>query len=298
MNNILSSLFDQHIAKARASSLRGAMVNAVGLGVMFFAIYAAYALAFVYGGILITQNRADSGIVITVFLSVLIGSFSMAMVNPELEAIGKARGAAAKIFETIERVPLIDSASDEGLKPDTVQGKIEFDRVTFTYPSRPDVPILKQPGLSLTFKAGETNALVGASGSGKSTIAALIMRFYDPTGGRVLLDGRDIRELNVRWLRQNIGLVSQEPTLFGRSVRANIETGLLGSPLENLPADEKLELVKAACIKANAHDFISELPNGYDTDVGERGMLLSGGQKQRVAIARAIISDPKVSLRC
>lgn len=196
-----------------------------------------------------------------------------AMLAPELQHINKGRGAAGKLYETIERIPSIDSASPEGLKPDSCEGNITLENVVFHYPSRPDVPILQAPGLSLHFQHGTANALVGASGSGKSTVAALVMRFYDPVSGRVLLDGRDIKTLNVNWLRRQIGLVQQEPTLFGRSVRGNIETGLIGSRFEKCTPEEKFELVKEACVKANAHEFIMQLPQGYDTECGERGEL-------------------------
>jgi len=209
-------------------------------------------------------------------------------------AINSACGAAAKLFGTIDRVPSIDSASEEGVKPSKVIGEITFGNVDFNYPSRPDVQVVKD--LTLTFRAGKTTALVGASGSGKSTIISLVERFYDPLTGYVCLDGLDIRDLNLKWLRSQIGLVSQEPLLFSTTIRKNVEHGLVGTPHQNASPEEKLQLVREACIKANADGFISKLPSGYDTVVGERGFLLSGGQKQRVAIARAIVSDPRILL--
>ena len=227
-------------------------------------------------------------------MSILIGSFSVALLAPELAAVTKARAAAAKLFDTIDRVPPIDSSNPGGLRPEHVEGRIELRGVKFHYPSRPNVPILK--GLDASFPAGNSVALVGASGSGKSTVISLVERFYDPHEGQVLLDGVDIKTLNVKWLRQQIGLVSQEPTLFATTVRGNVEHGLIGSKWEHVSDEERFELVKKACIDANAHDFIVKLPNGYETNVGERGMLLSGGQKQRVAIARAIVSDPRILL--
>lgn len=227
-------------------------------------------------------------------MSILIGSFSVALLAPELSSVTKARAAAAKLFDTIDRVPPIDSSNPDGLRPEHVEGRIELRGVKFHYPSRPNVPILK--GLDADFPAGHSVALVGASGSGKSTVISLVERFYDPIAGTVFLDGRDIRSLNVKWLRQQIGLVSQEPTLFATTVRGNVEHGLIGSKWEHVSDEERFDLVQKACIDANAHDFITKLPNGYDTNVGERGMLLSGGQKQRVAIARAIVSDPRILL--
>ena len=175
-----------------------------------------------------------------------------------------------------------------------MNGEVSLEDVRFNYPSRPNVEVLK--GLSITFRAGKTAALVGASGSGKSTIISLVERFYDPISGAVKFDGTDIKELNVKWLRSQIGLVSQEPTLFATTIRGNIEHGLIGTNHEHASDEEKLRLVKEACVKSNADGFISKLPNGYDTMVGERGFLLSGGQKQRVAIARAIVSDPRILL--
>ena len=147
-----------------------------------------------------------------------------------------------------------------------------------------------------TFPKGKLTALVGSSGSGKSTSVSLIERFYDPLSGSVKVDGHDLRDLNVKWLRSQIGLVGQEPVLFNDSVRANVEHGLIGTRMENLPSEQKLELVIKACKIANADSFIQTLPEKYNNSVGDRGMLLSGGQKQRVAIARAIVSDPPILL--
>ena len=200
---------------------------------------------------------------------------SRAPLNPQL-AINHARSAAAKLFSTIDRVPTIDSADPGGKKPDTVLGRITFDDVKFTYPSRPDVPILK--GLTLAFEAGKTAALVGASGSGKSTVVQLVERFYDVSSGSVSLDGVDIRELNVKWLRSQIGLVSQEPVLFATTIAGNVAHGLIGTPWENADKETKDRLIREACVKANADSFIQHLPNGYETVVGERGFLLSGGK--------------------
>ncbi|KAF9242531.1 P-loop containing nucleoside triphosphate hydrolase protein [Melanogaster broomeanus] len=263
---VLSSLYDVHVAAARTVEAKAAVFHGGALGFVYFVIYSGYALSFQFGTTLINEGHA----------------------------VTHGRGAVAKLFATIERIPSIDSSSPAGLKPEKVDGEITLEDVKFSYPSRPDVPIIKS--LNITFPAGKTAALVGASGSGKSTIIALIERFYDPLSGSVKLDGVDVRDLNIKWLRSQIGLVSQEPTLFATTIKGNVAHGLINTSYEHLSEEEKFKLIKEACIKANADGFISKLPQGYDTMVGERGFLLSGGQKQRVAIARAIVSDPRILL--
>jgi ATP-binding cassette subfamily B protein len=155
--------------------------------------------------------------------------------------------------------------------------------VSFAYPSRKDMPVLRE--VSLALMPGEVVALVGPSGSGKSTIAGLLLRLYDPAEGAIMLDGKDLRELSPEWLRQNVGVVAQEPLLFSCSVAENIRYGR---------TDATDEEVIAAAKMANAHEFVAKFPEGYATLVGERGVKLSGGQKQRVAIARAVLKNPRI----
>jgi ATP-binding cassette subfamily B protein len=181
----------------------------------------------------------------------------------------------------MDREPEVDLGAGDRL--DDVAGRIEFDEVTFAYPVRPEVRVLDAVNLSL--EPGRVVALVGPSGAGKSTVAALLLRLYDPDRGAIQLDGRDLRELDARWFRTRIGTVAQEPVLFSTSVAANIRYGR---------PDAGDDEVEAAARAANAHGFISQLPDGYQTEVGERGVRLSGGQKQRVAIARALLKDPPI----
>ena len=185
----------------------------------------------------------------------------------------------------IDRVPLIRADLETGIKTADFKGKISFDNVKFTFPSRPDREVLK--GITLEVVPGTTVGIVGSSGAGKSTLVALLERFYDVSSGRILIDDVGIKEYNLKWLRQNIGLVSQEPKLFDASVKDNILVGKLGASEEEIIAAAKA---------ANAHDFVMQLSNGYDTRVGEGGGQLSGGQRQRIAIARAVLKDPKLIL--
>jgi ATP-binding cassette subfamily B protein len=193
----------------------------------------------------------------------------------------KASGASERVFELIERTPSIPT--DGGATLAQVSGRIELQSVSFSYPTRKDVKVLDE--LSLSVKAGEIVALVGQSGAGKSTIAAMLARLYDPDQGRVVLDASDLRDLDPSWLRRQIGAVSQEPILFSTSIADNIRYAR--------PEATDAE-VEAAARTANAHEFILRFPDGYKTLVGERGVQLSGGQKQRVAIARAVLKDPRV----
>jgi ATP-binding cassette, subfamily B (MDR/TAP), member 1 len=290
----LARQYDSHLVPAERAGFRSKAAIAIMIALLMFIVYAEYGLAFWTGSIFITNGEIQVRQVLIVAMSTLIGAFSLGGVAPNIQAFASAVAAAGKIYSTIDRISPLDPSSDNGAKMEHLRGEIRLDRVTLVYPSRPEVTAMKD--VSLTIPAGKVTALVGASGSGKSTVVGLIERFYSPVEGNVLLDGVDISTLNLRWLRQQVAIVSQEPTLFGTSIFNNIRHGLIGTQYEAADDAKVTELVHQAARKANAHDFITSLPEGYETNVGERGFLLSGGQKQRVCIARAVISDPRILL--
>ncbi|CAK7307632.1 Bile salt export pump [Vulpes lagopus] len=278
--------YEKNLVFAQRWGIRKGIVMGFFTGFMWCLIFLCYALAFWYGSKLVLEDgEYTAGTLVQIFLSILLGALNLGNASSCLEAFATGRAAATSIFHTIDRKPIIDCMSEDGYKLDRIKGEIEFHNVTFHYPSRPEVKILNN--LSMVIKSGEMTAVVGSSGSGKSTALQLIQRFYDPSEGMVTLDGHDIRSLNIQWLRAQIGIVEQEPVLFSTTIAENIRYGREDATME--------DIVRAAKA-ANAYNFIMDLPQQFDTLVGEGGGQMSGGQKQRVAIARALVRNPKILL--
>ncbi|KAG4215122.1 hypothetical protein ERO13_A01G157900v2 [Gossypium hirsutum] len=236
---------------------KGLLIGSMGI------IYAAWAFQAWVGGVLVTEEGENGGDVFVIGICIILGGLSVMSALPNLSFISEARHSALKIFEMIDRNLNIRSENGKEKLLSHVRGEVEFKEVDFSYPSRPETLVLHGFNLKV--------------GSGKSTAISLLERFYDPVNGDILLDGHNIKKLQLKWLRSHIGLVNQEPILFGKE-------------------DASMELVIKAAKAASVHDFIVKLPNGYETQVGQLGLQLSGGQKQRVAIARALIRDPKILL--
>jgi ATP-binding cassette, subfamily B (MDR/TAP), member 1 len=279
------------LKEAKLFGIKRSFIDGFILGFFELIINAGYGLAFWYGWTLTKKLDSNGnpeysvGKILLVFFTILISVFSLGSAAPYLSIISSARAAASEVFKIIDRKPAIDSASNEGRKLESLDGNIEFQNIGFHYPSRTEIQVLN--GFNITIKSGTTVALVGSSGCGKSTCIQLLQRFYDPIDGDIKINDTNIKDLNLNWMRSQIGVVNQEPILFETTIKENISFGKTGA------TDEEIQL---AAKNANAHNFIMKLPLKYETQVGNRGGQLSGGQKQRIAIARALIKNPKILL--
>ena len=279
--------YEARLAVFLESVLHGARARAGLVAFIIFAIFSAITVVLWYGTTLLIEHRLSNGelfafTLYTVFAGGSVGSFADLYSN-----LQRSIGATQRVRELLNE-PTEDFASGRPAQNGTsgasrLRGEVEFENVAFAYPSRPEISVLK----NLSFRAGEGKvvALVGPSGSGKTTIASLLLRFYEPQHGRLLFDGRPAADYALRELRGQMALVPQEVLLFGGSIAENIAYGKPGA------SETEIE---AAARRANAHEFISQFPQGYATLVGERGIKVSGGQRQRIAIARALLKDPSI----
>ncbi|ENN73431.1 hypothetical protein HUJ04_004060 [Dendroctonus ponderosae] len=280
--NLYINELTPHIKKCLRNTHARAFILGFSRAIMIF----AFSACLVYGGYLIKNDNVQYGDVFKVAQALIMGTVSIAnslAFTPNLE---KGLVAARTVMNMINRIPKVSNSQNALIKK-TADGNVDYSQIRFAYPTRDSIQVLK--GLDLSVLQGKTVALVGPSGCGKSTIIQLLERFYDPASGTVSLDKDDIKSITLDSLRSHLGIVSQEPNLFSRSIAENIAYG------DNSRQATEVEIIEAAR-KANIHNFIAHLPKGYKTKLGEKGTQLSGGQKQRIAIARALIRQPKVLL--
>ncbi|KAK9062090.1 hypothetical protein SSX86_019275 [Deinandra increscens subsp. villosa] len=279
-------LYEQKCEGPRKAGIKQGLVSGAAFGSSLFLLFIVYATSFYVGARFVAAGKTSFPKVFQVFLGLSLAAISVSQSGSFVPDSAKAKSAVASVFGILNQKSKIDYTDESGASLEKLRGDIVFSHVNFRYPSRPDIQIFRD--LCLDIPSGQTVAVVGESGSGKSTLVSLLQRFYDVDSGQIMVDGVDIRKLKVKWLRQQIGVVSQEPVLFNDTIRDNITYGKEGNATE-------AQVLEASEL-ANAHKFISSLHKGYDTNVGEKGIQLSGGQKQRVAIARAILKAPKILL--
>ncbi|PWY85909.1 P-loop containing nucleoside triphosphate hydrolase protein [Aspergillus heteromorphus CBS 117.55] len=291
---VLARKYDGHLQASEGPARRAQITFAIMVGAMLSCIHLNYSLGFWRGSIFLVHgdDGVQAGDILTILMAIMLGSYHLGNVAPNSQAISTAVAAASKLYGTIDRPSPLDASSELGLTLQQVKGNIVLQNIRHVYPSRPEVIVTND--LSVYIPAGKTTAFVGPSGSGKSTVIGLIERFYNPVAGRITLDGHDLQHLNLRWLRQQVALVSQEPRLFAATIYENIRFGLIGSGYEHEPEARMTQRIHDAARMANAHDFIMALPARYETNIGS--CSLSGGQKQRIAIARAVVKDPRLLL--
>ncbi|MDE3175516.1 MAG: ATP-binding cassette domain-containing protein [Pseudomonadota bacterium] len=259
--------------------------RAVVTAIAIFLAFSSVVVVLWLGARDVIENRMSAGVLLQFLLYAVLGASALGQLSEVWNEVSQAAGAAARIGDLLAMRPSIVAPAQPARLPSPARGALRFERVNFAYPGRPDAPVLL--GVDFAVSPGETVAIVGPSGAGKSTLFQLLERFYDPAAGAVRFDGVDIAALDPKDLRAHIALVPQEPFIFGASVADNIAYGRPGAS----QAD-----IEAAARRAAAHGFIAALPQGYATQLGERGVTLSGGERQRLAIARAILKDAPVLL--
>ncbi|GMN57287.1 hypothetical protein TIFTF001_026389 [Ficus carica] len=283
--NKVMELYRLQLEKIFMQSFLKGMAIGFAFGVSQFLLFASNALLLWYTAFSVKHDYMELPTALKEYMVFSFATFALVEPFGLAPYILKRRKSLISVFEIIDRMPKIDPDDNSAVKPSNVYGSIELKNVDFCYPTRPEVLVLSN--FSLKVNGGQTVAVVGVSGSGKSTIISLMERFYDPVAGQVLLDGRDLKLYNLRWLRNHLGLVQQEPIIFSTTIRENIIYARHNA--------SEAEMKEAARI-ANAHHFISSLPHGYDTHVGMRGVDLTPGQKQRIAIARVVLKNAPILL--
>lgn len=277
-----ASAYRSDVEAAFESGLRLVKWRASFMASVSVLTYAALAVILMYGGRSVITGDLTAGELTAFLIYTGMVASSFATIAGLYGALNRAAGATERLYDVVDETPEIRDP-EQPLELPTGHGAVQFEDVRFHYASRPGDPVLQ--GINITLEAGHVVALVGPSGAGKTTIAALLPRFYDVIAGKVTLEGVDVRDLTLQELRGAIAVVSQEPVLFSGSIRDNIAYS---------DPSLSVEQIEKAARDANADGFIRSFPEGYDTLVGERGVKLSGGQKQRIAIARAIVADPRV----
>jgi subfamily B ATP-binding cassette protein MsbA len=275
--------YSDRVEQLYRTSMARVTVRAIVTPIIGFLAFVAIAIVLWVGGRLVIAGQLTAGQLVAFLLYTIMVASPIGIFTGLYSQFQQAIGASDRVFELLDTPPeMRDDADAQPLPP--IVGDVCFERVTFDYGDDTEARVVLRD-IDLVVKPGEVAALVGPSGAGKTTLVNLLPRFYDPTAGRITIDGHDIRHVQVRTLREQIGIVPQETALFSGSVHDNIRYGKL---------DATQEEIEAAARAANAHDFIMALAQGYDTLVGERGVKLSGGQRQRVAIARAILKNPRI----
>ena len=305
------SVFISSVRELKNCTWRVNRIWAIASGLNQFISLGLFVPGFWFGAKLVRDGSVEAGHVMGVFSACLIATVNFQMCIPQLIIVAKANFIMCGLIALIEapspgpgKVPIASrpvvsrsplkrkAGSIRGIVPNKWSGEINLNQVTFAYPSRSSIPVLNN--VTIYIPAFETTFIVGGSGSGKSTIAQLLLRIYDVQAGTISLDDQDAQYLDTDWMRQQIGVVSQGTILFDMTIHDNVAMGLAGPGSKRRPQDATREEVVEACQTALLHRFIEDLPDGYDTRLGNGGADLSGGQRQRLAIARAILRDPTV----